>query len=74
MPAPNPIRTTGTLGTPRPDGRTWIAFLPNGKDVVAHLPPHAPFANSLQTGHKVILELTAYDFSMARIAGPTEEN
>jgi hypothetical protein len=73
MPAPNPIRTTGTLGNPRPDGRTWIAFLPNGKDVVAHLPAHAPFADSLQPGHKVILELTAYDFSMARIAGPAED-
>jgi translation initiation factor IF-1 len=74
MPAPNPIRTTGTLADPRPDGRTWIAALPNGKLVVAHLPARAPFASSLQKGQRVALELTSYDFSMARIAGPAEDH
>ncbi len=38
MPAPNPIRSTGTLLHARPDGRSWDATAPNGWPLIAHLP------------------------------------
>ena len=69
MPPPNPIRTIGTLV--RATGpRTWIATLPNGKEVIAHVPERRVEAWPFGPGDAVALELTAYDFSMARIAGP----
>jgi translation initiation factor IF-1 len=70
MPAPNPIRSTGTLLHARPDGRSWDATAPNGWPLIAHLPGKSTPTFSCSEGDRVILEFTAYDFSMARIAGP----
>ncbi len=70
MPAPNPIRSTGTLLHARPDGRSWDATAPNGWPLIAHLPGKSTPPFSCSEGDRVILEFTAYDFSMARIAGP----
>ncbi len=69
MPAPNPIRSTGTLLHARPDGRSWDATAPNGWPLIAHLPGKSTPPFSCSEGDRVILEFTAYDFSMARIAG-----
>ncbi|RFC52459.1 MAG: hypothetical protein DVB22_000688 [Verrucomicrobia bacterium] len=70
MPAPNPIRSAGTLLHARPDGRSWDATAPNGWPLIAHLPGKSTPPFSCSEGDRVILEFTAYDFSMARIAGP----
>jgi hypothetical protein len=69
MPRPNPVVTTATLI--RPTGpRTWLAALPNGKEVIAHVPARKVGAMPpLTEGCKVRVELTQFDFSTARIAG-----
>lgn len=74
MPAPNPIRSTGTLLAARPDGRSWDATAPNGWPLIAHLPGKSSPTHTCSVGDRVILEFTAYDFSMARIAGPAPLN
>jgi translation initiation factor IF-1 len=74
MPAPNPIRSTGTLLHARPDGRSWDATAPNGWPLIAHLPGKSSPTHTCSVGDRVILEFTAYDFSMARIAGPAPLN
>lgn len=74
MPAPNPIRSTGTLLAARPDGHSWDAIAPNGWPLIAHLPGKSSPAHTCSVGDRVILEFTAYDFSMARIAGPAPLN
>ena len=74
MPAPNPIRSTGTLLHARPDGRSWDATAPNGWPLIAHLPGKSTPTFPCSEGDRVILEFTAYDFSMARIAGPAPLN
>ena len=72
MPAPNPIRSTGTLLAARPDGHSWDAIAPNSWPLIAHLPGKSSPAHTCSVGDRVILEFTAYDFSMARIAGPAQ--
>ncbi|MEM8954330.1 MAG: translation initiation factor IF-1 [Verrucomicrobiota bacterium] len=68
MPGEPPITTTGTITEALPNG-TYHASLPNGKIVVAH-PDRRHRAKplyNLNPGDKVLLELTPYDFSKARI-------
>ncbi len=67
---PNPVVATATL-LRRMGERTWEAELPNGLITIGHVPKSKldsmpPFAE----GQKVRLELTTYDFSIARISGP----
>jgi translation initiation factor IF-1 len=70
MPRPNPVVTTATL-LEATGPRTWRAALPNGKEVIAHVPArHTAVMPPFASGDKVRVELTTYDFSMARIAGP----
>ena len=70
MPAPNPIRTIARLAERHSD-RAWCATLPNGKSIIAHLPrKHTEALAGLEPGQSVHLEITAYDFSAGRIAGP----
>jgi translation initiation factor IF-1 len=69
---PCPVVTTATLLC-RTGDRTFIAALPNGKEIIAHLRTReAAKADSLQEGQKVRVELTTYDFSIGRIAGLQE--
>lgn len=74
MPPPNPIRAIGVILEQKAP-RLYQASLPNGKEVVAHVPHwnRALEGVVFPPGAKVKLELTAYDFSTARIAGPAEE-
>jgi len=70
MPArPNPVHTTGTL-LRRHGARTWITTLPNGAETLAHIPPwKLDSTPPLHEGDRVHLEMTQYDFSIARITG-----
>ena len=66
---PNPVIATGTL-LRRTGERTWVTSLPNGAETLAHVPAwkldtHPVFS----PGDRVRLEMTTYDFSIARIAG-----
>ncbi len=68
MPAPNPIRAIGTILAPT-SGRTYRTALPNGKILIAHLSPRrAALFGLLQPQTRVNLEMTCYDFNIARIA------
>lgn len=68
MPRPNPIVTTATL-VRRTGERTWDAVLPNGRDIIAHVPKwRIDSTGELREGQSVRMELTTYDLSMGRIA------
>jgi len=72
VPRPNPVVATATL-LKSTGPRTWSAALPNGKEVIAHVPARKVAAMPpLQEGSRVRVELTQFDFSMARIAGLVE--
>lgn len=72
MPPPNPIRATGVI-LEQKGPRLYRAALPNGKEVLAHLSqPKRELTGDFQPGTRVNLELTSYDFSIARIAGPAD--
>ncbi len=62
---PQFISTHGTIVGPGP-GRTVIAALPNGKEVVA-FSSHALADAGLSLGMAVEMELTPFDFSKARV-------
>ncbi len=63
-----PIETVGTILS-RAGERIYRAALPNGKEVIAHVPAAVvEDLGVLEVGATVRLELTPYDFSMARIA------
>ena len=49
------------------DGRRCRAVLPNGKQVLAHLPKSARDSVALQVGEEIRLEFSPFDFSRARI-------
>lgn len=52
----------------------YRATLPNGKQVIAHL--SKPLTDSkvvFEPGSRVTLELTPYDFDIARISGPVTD-
>lgn len=69
---PNPVITTGTL-LRRHGERTWVTALPNGAETLAHVPPWKQAEMPVfSEGDKVRLEMTTYDFSIARIAGKSE--
>ena len=69
MPAPNPIRTIGTILAPA-SPRTYRTALPNGKEILAHLSHRRAAAlGPLEPQTRVTLEMTSYDFSIGRIAG-----
>ena len=67
---PTPVLATGTLL--RQHGpRTWIALLPNGAETLAHVPTwKLSDMPGLAPGDRVPLEMTQYDFSIARITSP----
>ena len=44
----------------------WVV-LPNGHRVLGHLPAKHAQAHRLQTGERVILEMSPFDFSKGRI-------
>ena len=68
MPAPNPIRTIGTILAPA-SPRTYRTVLANGKEILAHLSPRRAAAlGPLEPQTRVNLEMTSYDFSIGRIA------
>ena len=63
------IKTRGTI-VRKGSGHSFIATLPNGKEVVAFpLRDQADLAADLEPGSEVTLELTVYDFSKAKISG-----
>ncbi len=69
MPAPNPIRTIGTVIAPAGD-RTYRTALPNGKEIIAHVRPRLTASlGPLVPQSRVNLEMTSYDFSIGRISG-----
>ena len=71
MRRPNPILATGTLLS-RTGERTWVTALPNGATTLAHVPTwKLDTMPAFAAGDKVRLEMTQYDFSIARIAGKT---
>ena len=62
------IQTTGTIQAIDQSGKTYRAALPNGHVVRAHIPEKLrPKLTGLNPGDKVALELSPYDFSIARI-------
>lgn len=70
MPAPNPIHVIGTILEPT-TGRTYRTALPNGKEVIAHLSRrNAEALGTLAPQTRVHLEMTSYDFNIARISRP----
>lgn len=70
MPAPNPIHTIGTILGPTTD-RTYRTALPNGKEVIAHLSRRNAEALGLLAPQTLVhLEMTSYDFNIARISRP----
>ena len=72
MPAPNPIRTIGTILFSTGE-RTYRTALPNGKEIIAHIRPRlAVVVGPLSPLTRVNLEMTSYDFSIGRIAGIVE--
>lgn len=74
MPRPNPVITTGTL-LRRTGERTWTTALPNGAHTLAHVPAwRLDSTPPFSAGDKVRLEMTTYDFSIARITGPVGES
>lgn len=72
MPAPNPIHTIGTvLECAGP--RVYRTALPNGKEILAHVPhKRAAQLSNLPPYSRIKLEMTAYDFSTGRITGLEE--
>ena len=74
MPAPNPIHVIGTILAPT-TGRTYRTVLPNGKEIIAHLSRrNAEALGPLLPLTRVHLEMTSYDFSIARISRPVTDN
>jgi len=68
MRRPNPVVTTATLRR-QAGARTWEATLPNGKEIIAHIPAwRMDRTGPLHEGQQVRVELTTYDFSIGRIA------
>lgn len=66
---PNHVLTIGTL-LRRHGERTWVTSLPNGAETLAHVPTwKLPDLPAFSVGDRVRLEMTQYDFSIARIAG-----
>ena len=62
------IQTTGTIQVVEQGGKTYRAALANGHVVRAHIPEKLrPKLVGLNPGDKVALELSPYDFSIARI-------
>lgn len=62
----NCITTTATIVAPYSD--VFEATLPNGKRTLAHLSrATAPLRAQIQPGMKVTVELTPFDFDVARI-------
>ncbi|MGC4016091.1 MAG: hypothetical protein QM755_16430 [Luteolibacter sp.] len=62
-----PVRTTATIEKPLGQN-LYHAALPNGKIVIAHLSKPLLEANTVfESGQKVEMELTPYDFDTARI-------
>ena len=67
-----PITTVGTL-IDQLDEKTFRASLPNGKEIIVHIPRAKPeLKGTLLVGSKVHLEFTPYDMEKARIAGKIE--
>jgi translation initiation factor IF-1 len=72
MGRPNPVITSGKL-VRRTGERTWVTELPNGAETLGHVPKwKLDTMPALQEGDRVRLEMTTYDFSIARIAGRAE--
>lgn len=72
MPAPNPIHTVGTV-LENAGPRVYRTALPNGKEILAHVPfKRAAALSGLEPRTRVKLEMTAYDFSTGRITGLAE--
>lgn len=68
-----PILATATILKER-HHHLFDAELPNGKIVIAHVPKWlAAKIGNISVGSRVVLELTVYDFSTARIAALAEE-
>ncbi len=62
-----PIHAEGTVLEPM-GGILYRVELPNGKVILAHLSKPLTEAGTIfETGGKVLLELTPYDFDQARI-------
>ncbi|HEX2747026.1 MAG TPA: hypothetical protein VHM91_03425 [Verrucomicrobiales bacterium] len=66
---PAQVVATATL-LRRTGDRTFIAALPNGKEIIAHVRTRETAkADTLTEGQTVRVELTTYDFSIGRISG-----
>jgi translation initiation factor IF-1 len=62
------IQTTGTIEAVVQSGKTYRAALANGHVVRAHIPERLRTnLTTLNPGDQVALELSPYDFSIARI-------
>ena len=67
-----PVTTTATVIEARGPS-VFLAALPNGKRVPAHLPKAlSHLAPLLAPGSRVVVELTPFDFEKARIAAIVE--
>ncbi len=53
----------------------YRAELPNGKQILAHLSKELAVAGAcFETGRRVVMELTPYDFDQARILRAADES
>lgn len=67
-----PIRTSATILAPQ--AGIYVAELPNGKKVLAHLSRQLRESGaSFPEGTRVAVEMTAYDFDIARIVRAINE-
>jgi translation initiation factor IF-1 len=51
----------------------WV-ILPNGHRVLGHLPARRLAARGLNSGERVVLEMSPFDFSKGRIHLPAEQD
>ena len=67
-----PIKATATI-IERKGDFNFTAKLPNGKIVMAHTPKKLnELSKVLESGDKVVLDMTPFDFDKGRIAGRAE--
>lgn len=64
----SPIRTEAEILSQR-DDHTFFVKLPNGKEIIGHLPKKKEaIKSSITSGCTVILEMTPFDFEKGRIS------
>ncbi|MEM9480841.1 MAG: translation initiation factor IF-1 [Verrucomicrobiota bacterium] len=67
MEGPSVIPVEAVIRKALDNGVAFLVTLPNGKEIIAHFPKGVQPDEALDSGRRVTLELTPYDFSSGRI-------